>query len=103
MSTDVGPQFLRSLERLTHRVREDAGEPETNVSTARRGRSLDPDRSRPGSFAAASGLPAGAVSQTLAGSIRSTKSARQAGGSNGFAKYSVIRATLPSRISPMPT
>ena len=35
--------------------------------------------------------------------IFSTKSARQAGASKGFAKYSVIRATRPSRISPIPT
>ena len=42
-------------------------------------------------------------SQAFAGSIRSTKSARQAGASNGLAKYSVIRDTLPSRISPIPT
>jgi hypothetical protein len=40
--------------------------------------------------------------QVVAG-IFSTKSARQAGASNGFAKYSVMRAILPSRISPMPT
>lgn len=37
------------------------------------------------------------------GAIRSTKSARQAGASNGLAKYSVIRAILPSRASPIPT
>ena len=42
------------------------------------------------------------VSQTLAGSIRSTTSARQAGASNGLAKYSVIFATFPSRTSPIP-
>ena len=41
--------------------------------------------------------------QALDASIFSTKSARQAGASNGFAKYSVIFATLPSRTSPMPT
>lgn len=40
--------------------------------------------------------------QAVAG-ICSTKSARQAGASKGFAKYSVIRAILPSTISPMPT
>ena len=40
--------------------------------------------------------------QVVAG-IFSTKSALQAGASNGFAKYSVMRATFPSRISPIPT
>jgi hypothetical protein len=35
--------------------------------------------------------------------MRSTKFARQAGGSNGLAKYSVSRDTLPSRNSPIPT
>ena len=43
------------------------------------------------------------VGQTATLSIRSTKSARQAGASNGFAKYSVIFATLSPRISPIPT
>ena len=41
--------------------------------------------------------------QTAAGSVVSTNAARHAGASNGFAKYSVIRATLPSRTSPTPT
>ena len=41
--------------------------------------------------------------QAFTGSMRSTKSARQAGASNGLAKYDVTRAILPSRISPMPT
>jgi len=43
------------------------------------------------------------VAQAFAGSMRSTKSARHAGASNGLAKYSVIFAILPSRISPIPT
>ena len=37
------------------------------------------------------------------GSMRSTKSARHAGASKGFAKYSVTFAIFPSRSSPMPT
>ena len=79
------------------------GRPRNRRSTSSPGVGpVDQPDHRPSAFRPG-GSRDGRLTYVLTGSMRSTKSARQAGASNGLAKYSVIRATLPSRSSPTPT